>query len=235
MEIKHFIIITAGGRGLRMGEDIPKQFLCLQGLPVIMHTINCFKSFTDTIILTLPEQYFNYWKEIQQKYNFHVPHILVSGGETRFHSVKNALKHLPNEGFVAIHDAVRPFVSQNLIKLCFEQAQKHGSAVAAIPVKDSLRMIYNSKNKRIDRSNIFAVQTLQVFSCEIIKKCYNQVFKPDFTDDASVVETFGYDIHLVEGEELNFKITTPNDLIIAENLMTKKIISTIPTSSKLDF
>jgi 2-C-methyl-D-erythritol 4-phosphate cytidylyltransferase len=126
---------------------------------------------------------------------------------------------LPDKGLVAIHDAVRPFVTSNLIKSCFEHAQIHGTAVAAIPVKDSLRTGSNSKNKRIDRSSFFAVQTPQVFSCEIIKKSYNQAFSPEFTDDASVVESLGYGIQLVDGEELNFKITTPTDLMIAELIM----------------
>jgi len=222
MKTQHYVIITAGGTGVRMGEDIPKQFLCLQGLPVIMHTINRFKSFADTIIVTLPEHYFDYWEKLQQKYDFNVPHILVSGGETRFHSVKNAVEHIQNEGFVAIHDAVRPFVSSNLIKSCFEQAKIYGSAVAAIPVKDSLRTVSNSVSKRIDRSTVFAVQTPQVFPCEVIKKSYNQAFNPEFTDDASVVETGGYDIHLVEGEELNFKITTQIDLMMAERVGENK-------------
>ena len=219
--MKHFVIITGGGSGLRMGEEIPKQFLCLNGIPVIMHTINRFTEFAKTIIVTLPEQYFDYWEEIQHKYNFHIPHVLVAGGETRFHSVKNAVEHLSDTGLVAIHDAVRPFVSQNLIKSCFECAEKYGTAVAAIPLKDSLRTVCNSKSKSIDRSNIFAVQTPQVFDCEIIKKSYKQAFNPIFTDDASVVEALGYDIQLVAGEELNFKITTPTDLIIAEKYSKK--------------
>jgi 2-C-methyl-D-erythritol 4-phosphate cytidylyltransferase len=233
--MKHFVIITGGGTGVRMGEDIPKQFLCIGCLPIIMHTINTFKLFADIIIVTLPEQYHNYWKEIQRKYNFHVPHILVAGGDTRFHSVKNAIKHLPYESLVAVHDAVRPFVTPNLIKSCFEHAKIHGTAVAAVPLKDSLRTLSNSKSKGIDRSNFFAVQTPQVFSCEIIKKSYNQIFSPKFTDDASVVEAFGYDIQLVEGEELNFKITTPTDLMLANSIIGHKLKSTKTLSLFLPF
>jgi len=217
--MEYFVIITGGGTGSRMGRDIPKQFLCLNGIPVIMHTINKFATFTKTIIVTLPEQYFDYWEEMQHKYSFHIPHTVVAGGETRFYSVKNALEYLQNSGLVAIHDAVRPFVSPNLIKFCFDHAEKYGNAVAAIPLKNSLRMGSHSKNKGVERSDFFAVQTPQVFDCDIIKKSYAQAFNPKFTDDASVVEAFGYDINLVDGEELNFKITTPTDLMIAENLI----------------
>ena len=218
--MNHFVIITGGGKGVRMGGDVPKQFLCLNEFPVIMHTINRFAPFATTIIVTLPEEYFNYWKELQQKYNFSVPHTLVAGGETRFHSVKNALELLPNTGLTAIHDAVRPFVTPTLIQACFDHAEKYGTAVAAIPIKDSLRMGSNTKNKGVERSHIFAVQTPQVFSCEIIKNSYHHVPHTRFTDDASVVEACGYDIHLVNGDELNFKITTPTDLMIAECLFS---------------
>jgi len=218
--MEYFVIITGGGSGLRVGGDIPKQFICLNEIPVIIHTINRFAEFAKTLIVTLPEKYFDYWEKIQRKYQFNVPHLLVKGGDTRFHSVKNAIEHLPDSGLVAIHDAVRPFATCHLIKSCFEHAEKYGTAVAAIPVKDSLRTVSNSKTKHTDRTNIFAVQTPQVFSCEIIKKSYNQAFHSDFTDDASVVESFGYDIQLVDGEELNFKITTPADLIMAECLMS---------------
>jgi len=221
--MKHFVIITGGGTGTRVGGNIPKQFLCLNGLPMIMHTINKFQSLVDTIIVTLPEQYFDYWRKIQDQYNFHVPHTLVAGGDTRFQSVKNAVEHLQNEGLVAIHDVARPLVTPNLIKICFKHAQTHGTAIAVVPIKDSLRIIVDSKSKGIDRSNFFAVQTPQVFSCEIIKKCYNQGFNDKFTDDASVVESFGYDIHLVDGEELNLKITTPMDLMMGELLMRYKL------------
>ena len=217
---KKFVIITGGGTGTRIGGNIPKQFLCLGGLPIIMHTIRRFELLVDTIIVTLPEHYFDYWEELQHKHNFYVPHRLVAGGDCRFYSVKNAVEQLPDKGFVAIHDAVRPFVTANLIKSCFKHAKKHGTAVAAIPLKDSLRIVADSKSERIDRSHFFAVQTPQVFSCEIIKKSYNQSFNPKFTDDASVAESLGYEIQLVEGEELNFKITTPTDLMIA-NLIVK--------------
>ena len=199
-----------------MGLDIPKQFLCLRNLPIIMHTINKFTSFADTIVVTLPEQYFDYWNELLRKYSFNIPHLLVAGGDTRFYSVKNALEYIPDKGLVAVHDAVRPFVTPELIKSCFEHAEKNGNAVAAIPLKDSLRIISNSKSKSVDRSKYMIVQTPQTFPCEIIKKAYQQAFNPEFTDDASLVEALGYDICLVNGDERNFKITTPTDLALGE-------------------
>ena len=205
-----------------MGLNIPKQFLPLGGFPVIMHTINRFASLVDTIVVTLPEQYFDYWKELSHKYSFIIPHVVVGGGDTRFFSVKNALEHIPDNGFVAIHDAVRPFVKPDLIKRCFEQAKINGNAVAAIPVKDSLRIISNSTTKSIDRSKYLIVQTPQVFSCEIIKKAYKQAINTDFTDDASVVEASGYEINIVNGDEMNFKITTQNDLAWGEFLINCK-------------
>ncbi|MDR0603640.1 MAG: 2-C-methyl-D-erythritol 4-phosphate cytidylyltransferase [Bacteroidales bacterium] len=222
--MKQFAIITAGGTGTRTGTSIPKQFLPLHGLPVLIHTINQFVSWVDTVIVTLPKQYIDYWKEIQIKYNFHVSHILVHGGETRFHSIKNALHFIPDNGWVAIHDAARPFVTSKLICSCFQYAQKHGTAVAAIPLKDTLRMVSGTKSQGVNRSDFYSVQTPQVFACEMIKKAYQQDYNPNFTDDASVVEAFGKEIHLVNGEETNIKITTPTDLALAEILMCQNKI-----------
>lgn len=214
--MKYFAIITGGGIGSRMQESIPKQFLLLQGIPIIMHTIRHFQLLTDTIFVTLPKQWFGYWQELQEEYGFNIPHVIIEGGNTRFESVKNAISHLPEEGFVAIHDAVRPFVRSSFIQACFEHAESHGSAVMVAPVKDSLRMISGARTKAVDRNDFFAVQTPQVFPCEIIKKAYQQSFQSCFTDDATVVETLGYDIELVSSNELNLKITTKEDLLLAE-------------------
>lgn len=223
--MKYFAIITGGGTGSRMGESVPKQFLPLQGVPVIMHTIRHFQLLTDTIFVTLPKQWFAYWQELQEKYEFNIPHILIEGGNTRFESVKNAVSHLPEEGLVAIHDAVRPFVTSSFIQSCFEYAESYGSAVMAVPVKDSLRMISGTKTKAVDRKDFFVVQTPQIFPCEIIKKAYEQVFQPFFTDDATLVEALGYEIELVQGNELNLKITTKEDLLLAEYIVKQlKII-----------
>lgn len=222
--MEQFAIITAGGTGSRMGTAIPKQFLSINGIPVLIHTINLFVPLVDTVIVTLPEQYVEYWKEIQIKYNFHVPYILVHGGETRFDSVKNALRLVPDRGFVAIHDAVRPFVTSALIQSCFRHAQQYGTAVPAIPLKYSLRMVSGTKNQSVNRSDFYVVQTPQVFACEIVKRAYQQPYQFNFTDDASVVETLGEEIQLVEGEESNVKITTSTDLVLAEILMNQNKI-----------
>jgi 2-C-methyl-D-erythritol 4-phosphate cytidylyltransferase len=181
-----------------------------------MHTIRHFQLLADTVFVTLPKQWFEYWQHLQEEYAFDVPHVLIEGGETRFESVRNAVAHLPNEGLAAVHDAVRPFVSSAFVLSCFEHAEKYGSAVAAINVKDSLRMRAEGKTKAVDRNDFFAVQTPQVFPCEIIKKAYQQEFQPHFTDDASLVEACGYDIELIQGDERNIKITTKEDLLFAE-------------------
>jgi 2-C-methyl-D-erythritol 4-phosphate cytidylyltransferase len=222
--LERFAIITAGGIGSRMGTTIPKQFLSINGRPVLIHAINRFVSWVNTVIVTLPEQYTAYWKELQGKHDFHVPHILVHGGETRFDSVKNALHFVSDRGLVAVHDAVRPFVTPDLICSCFEHAQQYGTAVAAIPLKDSLRMISEGKSQSVNRSDYYIIQTPQVFACDIIKKAYQQDYNSTFTDDASVVEASGIEIQLVEGEESNVKITTPTDLVLAEILMRQNKI-----------
>jgi 2-C-methyl-D-erythritol 4-phosphate cytidylyltransferase len=224
--LNHFAIITGGGIGVRMGGAVPKQFLPLNGFPILMHSIACFASVVDTIIVTLPESYFDYWEELQEKHAFSVSHTLVAGGETRFYSVKNALNRLPHTGWVAVHDAVRPLVSPTLIQTCFAHAKKQETAVAvipAIPVKDSLRSVSDGANHRIDRLGCFSIQTPQVFRCEILKEAYQQAYQPAFTDDASVVEALGkYKIELVEGEESNLKITSPFDLALAAFILNLK-------------
>lgn len=223
--MKYFAIITGGGTGSRMGESVPKQFLPLQGIPVIMRTIRHFQLLTDTIFVTLPKQWFEYWQELQGRYGFNIPHVLIEGGSTRFESVRNAVSHLPKEGFVAIHDAVRPFVTSSFIQTCFEHAENYGSAVVSVPVKDSLRMTSGTKTKAVDRNDFFAVQTPQIFLCEIIKKAYGQPFQPCFTDDATVVESLGYEIELIQGDERNMKITTKEDLLFAEYIVNQLIFN----------
>jgi 2-C-methyl-D-erythritol 4-phosphate cytidylyltransferase len=222
--LEQFAIITGGGTGSRMGESIPKQFLTVNGLPILMHTINRFVPLVDTVIVTLPEQYVEYWKRIAVEYKFQAGCILIQGGETRFASVKNALDFVSDKGLVAVHDAVRPFVTSTLIQSCFQHAQQHGTAVAALPLKESLRMVSGTKSQSVDRSGFYIVQTPQVFTCEIIKKAYNQPYNPQFTDDASVVEASGQEIQLVDGEEWNVKITTPTDLALAEVIIRQNKI-----------
>ena len=220
--MEHYAIIAGGGLGVRMSETVPKQFLPLERMPIIMHSMQRFVPFCKKIIVVLPEDYFKLWADLQKKHHFTIPHTLVAGGETRFDSVGNAMEHLPDEGLVAIHDAVRPFASKMLIARCFYKANKYGNAVAAVRVTDSLRMMEMGKSENVDREIFYRVQTPQVFRCSQIKEAYKQNYRSIFTDDATVLETYGELIHLVEGEELNIKITTPIDMFLAETLIKYK-------------
>jgi 2-C-methyl-D-erythritol 4-phosphate cytidylyltransferase len=218
--MKLYAVIVAGGSGKRMGADIPKQFLELAGKPVLMHTIEKFKTFDDSmeIVTVLPENQLRYWAELQKKYSFTVPNTLVKGGKSRFFSVRNGLEFVDVPGLVAIHDGVRPLVTIDTIKRCFETAEKMGNAIPVIPPSDTLRMITETGNSPINRLNVKQVQTPQVFSAELIKKAYLQDYLPEFTDDATVLEKTGVKINLVEGNRENIKITNPEDLIIARSL-----------------
>lgn len=212
------VIIVAGGKGLRMGSDLPKQFIPVAGKPVLMRTIEAFHSYDSNIdiILVLPYSHHVYWKELCANYHFGIPHTIAMGGETRFHSVKNGLG-LINGGIVAIQDGVRPFASKEMIARCFDAAKRYHAVIPVIDSTDSLReMIDGTKSRIIDRSGIRLVQTPQVFHTDILKKAYETEFKDTFTDDASVVEAMGVDVHLVKGEVTNIKITTPLDLKIGE-------------------
>ncbi len=221
MQKEKYIIIVAGGKGLRMGADIPKQFLPVGGLPVLMHTINVFHQTDPTIliILVLPEEHQSYWKELCQKYHFEIPHTIVSGGESRFCSVKNALSLIPLNVIVGVHDGVRPFVSPKVIRNCFEEAFKLGAVVPVISPVESLRKKEGKATIAVDRSDYFSVQTPQVFRSEILLKAYEQEYKDFFTDDASVVESSGSKISLVEGNPENIKVTTPFDIKVAKAIL----------------
>ena len=216
--MKKFIIIVAGGSGLRMGTERSKQFLELCGKPVLMHTIQCFVNF-DTeceLILVLPIAQQEFWAQLCLKHSFSLPHQVTSGGETRFHSVLNGLKQIQGEGIVFIHDGVRPLVSHQTLKRCYEMAQKDGNAIPVLPISESLRKLEGDQNTSVDRSLYFSVQTPQTFRSDQILQSYLQPYEPGFTDDATVVERAGFKIQLVEGNPENIKITTPTDLIIAE-------------------
>lgn len=218
---KDTVIIVAGGSGNRMQSAIPKQFLPLNGLPVIMHSINAFVSFKKDIevIIALPENYFIYWKEICAEYDFIIKHTLSKGGSTRFETVKNALKLTGNKGLVAIHDAVRPLVSLQTIDLAFRRAGEKGNAIPVIPVVDSVRQTSGESNKPVDRTALCQVQTPQVFRKELIKKAYETASHGDYSDDATVLESMGEKIWLVEGNIENIKITYLRDLRLAELIM----------------
>lgn len=218
------IIIVAGGKGLRVGGEIPKQFIPIGGKPILMHTIEAFYNYNleINIILVLPESHQEYWKELCQQYKFSIHHHVTTGGETRFHSVKNGLS-LVESGIVGVHDGARPFASKELIKTCFKEALTKKAVIPAIPSVDSLRELLNDeKSKIIDRNKIVLVQTPQVFDVEILKEAYNVEFNDTFTDDASVVEAMGKTITLVRGEETNIKITTPIDLKIGELILENR-------------
>jgi len=217
--LKRYVIIVAGGTGTRMQSFMPKQFLDLCGKPILMRSINTFVSTISQInvIVVLPESHINLWKALCKKYNFNIPHKICSGGETRFHSVKNGLSQINEAGVVAIHDAVRPLVSAKVILRCFKEADKYGCAIPVVPIKDTLRFIVKNKSYTQKRDNYKTVQTPQCFRVDIIKKAYsNSEYNEMYTDDASVVEKQGFKVRLVEGNDENIKITTPLDLIVAE-------------------
>lgn len=212
------VIIVAGGKGLRMGGDFPKQFIAVDSIPILIRTIDSFYNFDNRIkiIVVLPESYIEHWQRMCKGYGFSIKHDVVEGGETRFDSVKNGLS-LVEEGWVAVHDAVRPFASKQLIGECFHQAVIHQAVIPVTEVVDSMREISGEEESRIvDRANFRLVQTPQVFEAELLKRAYEQPYNNSFTDDASVVEAYGHRVHLVQGERNNIKITTPFDLTLAD-------------------
>ena len=219
--MKKYIIIVAGGSGSRMGLVTPKQFLELLGLPILMHTLKKFQQSIDDgeIILALPEKEQNTWQALCEKHHFDVPHQIVNGGDSRFHSVQNALQKVNEKSIVAIHDGVRPLVSETVIKNCIKSAEKIGTAIPTLPIHDSIRKISDNGSEIADRSQFVLVQTPQCFQSDIILKAYQQTYQNSFTDDASVVEQLGHNIYLVEGNKENIKITTPEDLKMAEVLI----------------
>ncbi len=218
--MKKFVIIVAGGSGLRMGAYIPKQFLELCGKPVLMHTIGAFHQFDPEcdLILVLPSEQQEFWTELCLKHSFSMTHRITTGGKTRFHSVQNGLKLIEDKGIVFIHDGVRPLVSRQTLERCYETALRSGNAIPVLAVTESLRKAEGDQNISVDRSQYYSVQTPQTFRTEQIMEAYQHSFDPCFTDDASVAEKVGFAINMVEGNRENIKITTPEDLIIAEAL-----------------
>ena len=222
--MKEFALIVAGGKGTRIKSELPKQFIELNGKPILLHTIEAFIRYSSSlsIVLVLPEEDFKIWKAICEKFNFNKPIILQKGGETRFQSVKNGLDKIQGEGLVAIHDGVRPLVSADLIGASFRLAAVHGSAVAAVRLKESIRMTDQDNTKAVDRSKFRVIQTPQTFDLGLIKKAYQIKEEASLTDDASVAEKSGHVISLFEGSYENIKITTPEDLIVAKALLSAK-------------
>ncbi len=221
-EIKKFAVLVAGGKGMRMGSALPKQFLPLNGKPVLAHSVMAFmNAFADIqIIIVLPADQLSYAQMILSALPDPIDAIILSGGETRFHSVQNGLKAIDGEGIVFVHDGARPMVTPTLIKRCFEQALIKGSAIPAIPVADSMRIVDGEDSSPVNRDHMRIIQTPQTFKTEVIMPAFQQSYSADFTDEATVVETWGKEIFLVEGEKGNLKVTTQEDMIIAEALMT---------------
>ena len=218
-----YIIIVAGGKGLRMGSDIPKQFLPIGGKPVLMRTLERFREYSDDIqiILVLPEAQQEYWHQLCDEYHFDVKYTLANGGQTRFHSVQNGLAKVPDDaqGVVGVHDGVRPFPSIEVIKNCYETARTAKAAIPVIPVVETVRHLDGDSSLTVPRDQYRLVQTPQTFDIQLLKSANRQPYNDGFTDDASVVEAFGHKITLVEGNRENIKITTPYDLKIAEVLI----------------
>lgn len=222
--MKKFVIIVAGGSGLRMGTELPKQFLEICGKPVLMHTLQVFYDFDplSELILVLPSAQQEFWAALCLKHSFTLPHTIATGGETRFHSVQNGLKMLSEPGIVMIHDGVRPLVSPETLRRCCLEAEKNGNAIPVLPVTESLRKVEGTENIAVDRSLYYSVQTPQTFLSAQILEAFDQPWEPVFTDDASVAERRGFKIHMVEGNTTNIKITTPADLAIAETFIKIK-------------
>ena len=235
-----YIIIVAGGKGLRMGSDIPKQFLPIGGKPVLMRTLERFRAYSSSlqIILVLPEAQQDYWRQLCEDYHFDVEHQIANGGQTRFHSVQNGLALVPDdaEGVVGVHDGVRPFPSIEVIRNCYETARTAKAVIPVIPVVETVRQLVDLRtndqekscspvvrcqytSRTVPRDEYRLVQTPQTFDIQLLKAANKQPYNDGFTDDASVVESYGYAITLVEGNRENIKITTPYDLKIAEILI----------------
>lgn len=217
----NYAIIVAGGTGNRMGNEVPKQFMLLNGKPVLMYSIEQFyKHDKDTkIIVVLHPSYLSMWVQLCNRHSFFIAHKIVKGGETRYQSVKNGLDTINGEGLVAVHDAARPLASVRLIDACFAAAIDKGSAIPGIPVNETVRMIKGDAIELINRNNLRIIQTPQVFQTDILREAYKQPYREDFTDDASLLEAMGVPINLVAGEPGNIKITLPADLEIASLLL----------------
>lgn len=222
--MERYAILVAGGKGLRMGGDIPKQFLPIGGMPVLMRTVEVFRqAYPDIhIILVLPAPQQAYWQQLCREYSFSVPFQIADGGETRFHSVSNGLKLVPDdvEGVVGVHDGVRPFVSVETIRRCYDEAVEFGAVVPVVSVVETVRRLCkDGASVTVPRDEYKLVQTPQTFRVSLLKEAYLQAYIPSFTDDASVVEAMGNPVHLVEGNRENIKITTPADIRFVNGLL----------------
>lgn len=221
MQIKKYAIIVAGGSGNRMQQTVPKQFLPLNGKPVISYSIEAFHAFDKDIeiILVIHPDYISLWQSLCAEFDIKIDFRVVIGGQTRFESVKNGLQSIDGEGYVAIHDAARPVIDATFVKQVFDQAEKYGSAMPGIGLNDTIRMIDGNSSVQLDRTLLRSMQTPQVFQIHELRKAYEQEFQPFFTDDASVMQSAGFALHMVEGRQGNIKITHPQDMVVAEALL----------------
>ncbi len=220
-DLKKYAVVVAGGRGLRMGSAVPKQFLPLLGKPLLCYAIQAFAATIRGIhiILVLPTDQLNSAKTVLKSYLGAIEVTTVAGGETRYQSVQNGLKKVNDDGVVFIHDGVRPLLSQDLILRCYQQTLEKGSAIPVTPVMDSIRIIENGISKSINREQLRIIQTPQTFLTNIILPAFRQEYNPSFTDEANVVEAYGTRVHLIDGALENIKVTTPEDMLIAETLL----------------
>ncbi len=231
MERKKYVIIMAAGSGTRMGAELPKQFLELGGKAILQRTIEIFTEVFPKIrvVTVLPEDYMDYWRNYCLERNFICPQILVPGGITRFHSVRNALEKIPAGALVAVHDGVRPLVTGELVKTLFTKAEKLPAVIPVIPCVDTMKVLGRKGGELVsvpgataDRSMLYGAQTPQIFHSEIIKDAYSMAYDTAFTDDASVVEKYGKSLSYHIGERLNIKITTADDLVLADAVLSMR-------------
>jgi 2-C-methyl-D-erythritol 4-phosphate cytidylyltransferase len=216
--MKKYAIIVAGGTGSRMKGYVPKQFMMLKGKPVILYSMEAFYTYDADmqIIVVVHPDFIGYWKQICEGMKVTIPHTIISGGLTRFHSVKNGLNTITEDGHVAIHDAARPLITAGFIERLFSVATEFGCAIPVVTLNDTVRIIEENSSRQLDRNLLKAVQTPQVFGVSNLKKAYKQEISSLFTDDASVFESAGFTIHLTTGHYGNIKITLPEDISMAE-------------------
>ncbi len=219
-----YAVIVAGGKGVRMNSALPKQFLPLCDKPILYHTIKAFiDAYADVkIILVLPEDNISYTQMVLQAFTDRIDLTIITGGATRFHSVQNGLQAIDGDGVVFVHDGVRPLLSTSLIHACYDQAVEKGSAIPAIAVSDSMRIVDGEDSRPVDRNKMRSIQTPQTFRADIILSAFEQEYSDEFTDEATVAEAAGYKVALIEGEKSNIKITTPEDMKVAESILAER-------------
>lgn len=220
-----YAVIVAGGKGQRMGNAVPKQFLPLAGKPVLYYTLKAFiDAYADIkLVLVLPQAQLSYAQMVLQAFPERIDLAIVQGGETRFHSVQNGLKAVSSDSVIFVHDGVRPLVSPELVHRCYAQAVEKGSAIPAIAVADSMRIVNGTGSQPVDRQHMRSIQTPQTFRSDVLLPAFEQTYRDEFTDEATVVEAYGEDVYLVEGEKSNIKLTTPEDMLIAETILKQRM------------